>query len=94
MGHFLRLHEKAAWMGSDMPGYHQRRASVITESLRQVIETVSALPPEAQDRVAAAMRVVLEQSPVPSDAVRREVMVAFEQVMEHSTEVLDYLRDK
>ena len=67
---------------------------MITESLRQVIEAASALPPEEQDRVAAAMRMVLEQPPVTSDSVRHEVMDAFAQVMAHSANVLDYLRDK
>ncbi|HEX5546324.1 MAG TPA: hypothetical protein VFX24_02885 [Ktedonobacterales bacterium] len=55
---------------------------------------MTKLPPEEQDRVAAAIRAMLEQPPVTSDAVRPEVMEAFEQVMAHSTEVLDYLRDK
>lgn len=71
---------------------------MIPKSLRQVIEAASALPPEEQDRVAAAMRVVLEQPSVASDAVRREFIDAFEdafeQVVENSTEPLDYLRDK
>ena len=67
---------------------------MITERLQQVIDAVAALSPEEQDRVAAAMQLVLQQPPVTSDVVRPEVIAAFEQVMNHSTAVLDYLRDK
>ena len=67
---------------------------MLTERLQHMIETVAKLPPEEQDRVAAAMQIVLQQPPVTSDDVRPEVLAAFEQVMEHPTDVLDYLRDK
>jgi BMFP domain-containing protein YqiC len=67
---------------------------MITEQLQQVIDEMTKLPPEEQDRVAAAIRAVLEQPSVTSDVVRPEVMEAFEQVMAQSTEVVDYLRDK
>ena len=67
---------------------------MVTERLRQVIDEVAALPPEEQDRVAAAVHALLRQPAVTSDSVRPEVMAAFEQMMEHSTAVLDYLRDK
>ncbi len=67
---------------------------MLTERLRQVIDTLSGLPAEEQDQVAAAIQEMLRQPSVASDAVRPEVMAAFEQVMTHSTEVLDYLRDK
>ncbi len=67
---------------------------MVTERLQRVIDAVVSLPPEEQDRVAAAMQLVLKQPSVTSDEVRPEVMAAFEQVMEHSSDVLDYLRDK
>lgn len=67
---------------------------MITDSLRQLIDTLKDLPPEEQDRVAGAIQAMLRQPPVTSDVVRPEVMTAFEQVMTNSTEVLDYLRDK
>jgi hypothetical protein len=67
---------------------------MLTERLQHLIDTLAQLPPEEQDRVAAAMQAVLEQPPVTSDETRPEVLAAFEQVMEHSTKVLDYLRDK
>ena len=67
---------------------------MITESLRQVIDTLKELSPEEQDRVAAAVQAILRQPSVTSDVVRPEVMAAFEQVMSNSTNVLDYLRDK
>jgi hypothetical protein len=67
---------------------------MITERLQEVIDEVAALPPEEQDRVAAAMRVVLRQPAVASDDVRPEVMAAFEKVMSDSQDVLDYLKDK
>lgn len=67
---------------------------MITERLQQVIDEVAALPPEEQDRLAAAMRVVLRQPPVTSDDVRPEVMAAFETVMSKSQDVLEYLKDK
>ena len=67
---------------------------MITEHLQQLIDELAALPPEEQERMAAAMRQVLHQPPVTSDTVRPDVMAAFEHVMENSSEVLDYLRDK
>lgn len=67
---------------------------MVTERMQQMIDMVSSLSPDEQDRVAAAIEAVLQQPPVTSDVVRPEVMEAFEQVMSNSTEVLDYLRDK
>lgn len=67
---------------------------MITDRLQHIIDKLAKLPPEEQDRVAAAMQVVMDEPPVTSDVVRPEVMEAFEKVMAHSTDVLDYLRDK
>ncbi len=67
---------------------------MITDRLQHIIDEAAKLPPEEQDRLAAAMQAVLEEPPVASNVVRPEVMDAFEQVMQDSTEVLDYLRDK
>jgi hypothetical protein len=67
---------------------------MITEHLQQVIDELQELPPEEQDRMAAAMRLLLQQPPVKSDEIRSQVMAAFEQAMANSTDVLDYLRDK
>jgi hypothetical protein len=67
---------------------------MLTERLQHIIDVVKNLPPEEQDRVAAAMQAVLEHPPVTSDAVRPDIIDAFERVMNHSTDVLDYLRDK
>ena len=67
---------------------------MVTERLRRMIDIITKLPPEEQDRVAAAMQAMLEQPPVTSDEVRPDVLAAFEKVMDHSTNALDYLRDK
>jgi len=67
---------------------------MMTESLRQVIDSLKDLSPEEQDRVAAAVQAILRQPSVTSDVVRPEIMAAFEKVMTNSTDVLDYLRDK
>jgi hypothetical protein len=67
---------------------------MMTERMQHLLERLEKLPPEEQDRVAVAMQAMLDQAPVTSDNVRPEVMAAFEQVMEHSTNVLDYLQDK
>jgi hypothetical protein len=67
---------------------------MITDELQQVIDVLKSLSPAEQDRMAAAMRVLLQQPAITSDAVRPEVMAAFEQAMTNSTAVLDYLRDK
>lgn len=67
---------------------------MVTERLRQVIDEVMSLPSDEQDRLAAAIHTLLRQPAVTSDSVRPEVMAAFERVMEHSTAVLDSLRDK
>ncbi len=67
---------------------------MMTERMQQVIDAVQSLPPEEQDRVAAAIQVLLRQPSVTSDAVRPEVMAAFEKVIANSSDVLEYLRDK
>jgi hypothetical protein len=67
---------------------------MITENLQRAIDEAKDLPPEEQDRVAAAIHLLLKQPPVPSDAIRPYVTTAFEQVMSNSAAALDYLRDK
>ena len=67
---------------------------MVTENMQRVIDAVTALPPEEQDRMAAVIQLVLQQPSVTSDEVRPDVMAAFAEVMEHSDAVLDYLRDK
>jgi len=49
-------------------GQHPRLRSegdctMITERLQHLIDEIAALPPEEQDRVAAAMQIVLRQQP-------------------------------
>lgn len=67
---------------------------MLMERLQHLIDVVKDLPPEEQDRVASALLMVLQQPAVTSDEVRPSVMDAFEQVMTHSTDTLDYLRDR
>jgi hypothetical protein len=67
---------------------------MVTERLQQVIDEVTRLSAEDQDRMAAAIHTLLRQPAVTSDSVRPEVMAAFEEVLAESTAVLDYLRDK
>lgn len=67
---------------------------MVTERMRQVIEEVTNLPPDEQDRVAAAIQTLLRQPALSSDEARPEVMDAFDDVMAESTAVLEYLRDK
>jgi hypothetical protein len=67
---------------------------MVTERLREVIDEVTRLSAEEQDQVAAAFQALLRQPAVISATVRPEVMAAFEEVMEESTAVLEYLRDK
>jgi hypothetical protein len=67
---------------------------MVTERMRQVIEEVTNLPPDEQDRVAAAIQTLLRQPALSSDEARPEVMDAFDDVMAESTAILEYLRDK
>jgi hypothetical protein len=67
---------------------------MVTARLQEVIDEVTRLSAEDQDRVAAAIQAVLRQLAVTSDTVRPEVMAAFEEVLAESTDVLEYLRDK
>jgi DNA/RNA-binding domain of Phe-tRNA-synthetase-like protein len=67
---------------------------MVTEQMQRVLDILTSLPPEEQDRVAAAIQTVLDQPAITSDETRPEVMAAFEQVMERSTSALEYLRDK
>ena len=50
---------------------------MVTERLRRMIDIITKLPPEEQDRVAAAMQAMLEQPPVTSDEVRPDALAAF-----------------
>jgi hypothetical protein len=67
---------------------------MITERLQHLIDEIATLPPEEQDRMAAAMQMLLRPPSVTSDTVRPEVMAVFERVMDQSSEVLEYLKDR
>jgi PAS domain S-box-containing protein len=62
---------------------------MLTARLQRLIETVKELPPEDQDRVAAALQIVLQHSPAPSNGVRPAATKTFELVTEHSTDALE-----
>jgi hypothetical protein len=62
---------------------------MITERLQRMIDEIAKLPPEEQDRVAAAMQTLLGQ-PQLSPEWRASV----EQVMKEQAETLEYLKDK
>jgi hypothetical protein len=62
---------------------------MITERLRHMIDEISKLPPEEQDRVAAAMQTLLGQPQVSP-----EWRASVERVMKEQTETLEYLKDK
>lgn len=64
---------------------------MVTEQLRQVIDEISKLPPEEQDRVAAAIRAVLEQ---PAPQLSPEWRASVERVIREQAETLEYLKDK
>lgn len=67
---------------------------MMTEHLQRVIEQVSALPAEEQERLARVLESLLAQPSVSSGVVRLEVMEAAQAVIAESTAALDYLRDK
>jgi len=67
---------------------------MMTEHLQRVMEQVSALPAEEQERLARLLESLLEQPTVSSGVVRPEVMEAAQAVIVESTAALDYLRDK
>ena len=67
---------------------------MVTEALQDVFERIKGFPAEDQDRIAAALRVMIEQPPVTSDAVRPEVMDAFHEMLGKTSSVLDYLKDR
>jgi hypothetical protein len=64
---------------------------MITERLQQVIDEVAKLSPEEQDRVAAAMQVILGQ---PAPQLSPEWRAAVERAMREQAETLEYLQDK
>ncbi len=64
---------------------------MITDRLQHVIDEISKLPPEEQDRVAAAIRAVLEQ---PAPQLSPEWRTAGERAMREQAETLEYLKDK
>jgi hypothetical protein len=67
---------------------------MMTEHLQRVMEQVSALPPEQQERLARLLESLLKQPTVSSGVVRPEVMEVAQAVIAESTAALDYLRDK
>lgn len=67
---------------------------MMTEHLQRVMERVSALSPEEQERLARVLESLLAQPSVSSGVVRPEVMEAAQAVIAESTATLDYLRDK
>jgi len=67
---------------------------MMTEHLQRVMEQVSALPAEEQERLARLLESLLEQPTVSSGVVRPEVMEAAQAVIAETTAALDYLRDK
>lgn len=67
---------------------------MLTERLQQLIDAMKDLPPEEQDRVASALQVIQQPPPITSHEVRPAVQDAFDQVMTHSTAVLDCLRER
>ncbi|HEX3272190.1 MAG TPA: hypothetical protein VHR15_16190 [Ktedonobacterales bacterium] len=67
---------------------------MMTEHLQQVMEQVSALPAEEQERLARLLESLLAQPTVSSGVARPEVMEAAQIVIAESTATLDYLRDK
>lgn len=58
-----------------------------------MMDALKDLPPDEQDCVASAMQAILGQPAVTSNEVRPAVMDSFEQVMTHSTDVLEYLTE-
>ena len=64
---------------------------MITDRLQHIIDEISKLPPEEQDRVAAAMQAVLEQ---PVLQLSPEWRAAVERAMREQAETLEYLKDK
>ncbi|HEX5440371.1 MAG TPA: hypothetical protein VFW76_05775 [Ktedonobacterales bacterium] len=64
---------------------------MITDRLQRIIDEIAKLPSEEQDRVAAAIRAVLEQ-PVPQ--LSPEWRAAVERTMREQAETLEYLKDK
>lgn len=64
---------------------------MISDRLRHIIDEISKLPLEEQDRVAAAMQMIPGQ-PVPQ--LSPEWHDAVERVMRDQTETLEYLKDK
>ncbi len=62
---------------------------MITDRLRHVIDEIAKLPPEEQDRVAAAMEAVLGQRQLSP-----EWRAAVVRTMHEQAETLEYLKDK
>ena len=62
---------------------------MITDRLQHTIDEIAKLPSEEQDRVAAAMRAVLEQPKLSP-----EWPAPFKRVMREQAETLEYLKDK
>jgi hypothetical protein len=62
---------------------------MITERLQHVIDEIAKLPPEEQDRVAAAIQAALEMP-----RLSPEWQASVERVMQEQAETLEYLKDK
>ncbi len=64
---------------------------MITDRLQHIIDKLAKLPPEEQDRVAAAMQMILGQ---PAPQLSPEWRAAAERAMREQAETLEYLKDK
>ena len=64
---------------------------MISDRLQHIIDEISKLPLEEQDRIAAVMKAVLEQ---PAPQLSSEWRAAVERAMREQAETLEYLKDK
>jgi len=62
---------------------------MISDRLQHIIDEIAKLPPEEQDRVAAAMQAVLGQPQLSP-----KWHASIERVMRDQAETLEYLKDK
>ena len=67
---------------------------MMTNRFRAVVDAVGQLPPEAQDRIAAAVEEALRQTTQPAPPMSPAVRAEYERVLPDLAATLEYLKDK
>lgn len=67
---------------------------MMTDRFKAVVDAVGQLPPDTQNRIAAAVEEVLRQTAQPVPPMSPDVRVEYERVLPDLAATFAYLKDK